>query len=203
MKVSRNSGNQNNNNGKSRSTPHVPLERSDGRSQIKDEYLAYNSRNAPADELSPNKNELSVPYFSTGTCEEFSKSPTAAPGQPVINGVPRLWQKKMIEHDLDVMTASMHDLVDFCDRAEAIATDDGQTQKIKSQNPEPPRKARSATSALATATKGTTGMQPKPMIKALKIQLNVSQMNFMLHPLKIASVAIKLSANDRKNRWCQ
>ena len=93
MKVSRNSGNQNNNNGKSRSTPHVPLKRSDGRSLKKDEYLAYKLRNAPADELLP-KNELSVPYFSTGTCEEFSKSPTAAPGQPVINGVPRLGQKK-------------------------------------------------------------------------------------------------------------
>ena len=47
----------------------------------------------------------------------------------------------MIEHDLDVMTASMHDLVDFCDRAEAIATDDGQTQKIKSQNPDAAEKS--------------------------------------------------------------
>ena len=138
------------------------------------------------------------------TASNHDKTLTAAPpGQPVINGVPRRWQKKMIEHDLDVMTVSIHDLVDFCDRAEAIATDDGQTQKLSHKIPTPPRKARSATSALATATKGTAGMQPKPMIKALIIQLNVSQMNFMLHPLKIASVAINLSAKNRKNRWCQ
>ena len=69
------------------------------------------------------------------------KFPTVAPGAPAVNklddeivnimefGVPRGWQRKMIDHDFDVTTTSVHDFIDFCDRMESISTaDNGQTK---------------------------------------------------------------------------
>jgi hypothetical protein len=233
--------------GKGRINPPIPLERAESRSLTKGEYLAYKLRNDPADDSSPTY-ELTVPYFSTGTCEEWikfranvdkvlqgqhvttgpakflvarrlltgdalsvfnaaldelgtsetnnsyelcmdalarhvfpkrasqlqkrymrrfvrkpasittkqfaarlqelnaylPKFPTAASGQTAVTkldddevvdimefGVPRSWQRKMVEHDFDVMTASIHDFVDFCDRMETIgASDDGQNKSL-------------------------------------------------------------------------
>ena len=231
--------------GKGRITPPIPLERAESRSLTKGEYLAYKLRNDPADDTSPTY-ELTVPYFSTGTCEEWlkfranvdrvllgqhvttgpakflvarrlltgdalsvfnaaleelganetnnsyelcmdalarhvfpkrasqlqkrymrrfvrkpatmstkqfaarlqelnaylPKFPTAIAGQAAVTkldddevvdimefGVPKSWQRKMVEHDFDVMTASIHDFVDFCDRMETIgAADEGQAR---------------------------------------------------------------------------
>ena len=241
------SANHNGSNGKGRINPPIPLERAEGRSLSKGEYLAYKLRNDPADDTSPTY-ELTVPYFSTGTCEEWlkfranvdkilqgqhvttgpakflvarrlltgdalsvfnlaldelganetnnsyelcmdalarhvfpkrasqlqkrymrrfvrkpinmttkqfaarlqelnaylPKFPTAHAGQAAVSkldddevvdimefGVPRSWQRKMVEHDFDVMTASIHDFVDFCDRMETIgAADEGQTKNV-------------------------------------------------------------------------
>jgi hypothetical protein len=238
------------------------LERAEGRSLVKGEYLAYKLRNDPADDSSPTY-ELTVPYFSTGTCEEWlkfranvekvllgqhvttgpakflvarrlltgdalsvfnaaleesganetnasfeacmdalarhvfpkrasqlqkrymrrfirkpagmttkqfaarlvelnaylPKFPTAAPGQATVAkleddeivdimefGVPRSWQRKMIEHDFDVMTASIHDFVDFCDRMESIgASDEGHKN--------PPHKKTPSSHKIATRDK--------------------------------------------------
>ena len=58
--------------GKGRINPPIPLERAESRSLTKGEYLAYKLRNDPADDSSPTY-ELTVPYFSTGTCEEWIK----------------------------------------------------------------------------------------------------------------------------------
>ena len=231
--------------GKGRINPPIPLERAEARPLLKGEYLAYKLRNDPADDSSPTY-ELSVPYFNTGTCEEWlkfranvgkvllgqhvttgpakfmvarrllagdalsvfnaalaalgsnetnaayescmdalarhvfpkralqlqkrymrrfvrkpanmstrqfaarlqelnaylSKFPTAAPGQPapakldadeIVDimefGVPRSWQRKMVEHDFDAMTSSVSSFIDFCDRMETIgAADEGQTK---------------------------------------------------------------------------
>ena len=237
--------------GKGRINPPIPLERAESRSLTKGEYLAYKLRNDPADDSSPTY-ELTVPYFGTGTCEEWikfranvdkvlqgqhvttgpakflvarrlltgdalsvfnaaldelgttetnnsyelcmdalarhvfpkrasqlqkrymrrfvrkpagmttkqfaarlqelnaylPKFPTAMPGQAAVGkldddevvdimefGVPRSWQRKMVEHDFDVMTASIHDFVDFCDRMETIgAADEGQTKNSVHKN---------------------------------------------------------------------
>jgi len=246
MKVATN----NNKTGKGRITPPIALERAESHSLVKGEYLAYKLRNDPADESSPTY-ELSVPYFSTGTCEEWlkfrdnvekvllgqhvttgpakftmarrlligdalsvfnsallelgvnetnqsyelcmdalgrhvfpkrasqlqkrymrrfirkpadmttktfaarlqelntylPKFPTAAPGLASVNKLdddeivnimefvmPRQWQHKMMKHDFDVMTASIHDFIDFCDRMESIAADGGPTPEKSTQN---------------------------------------------------------------------
>lgn len=253
MKVTTNSnpGFNANDNRKGRISPPIPLDRVEGRSLVKGEYLAYKLRNDPADDSSPTY-ELAVPYFSSGTCEEWlkfranvdkvllgqhvttgpakflvarrlltgdalsvfnaalaqsganetntsyewcmdavarhvfpkrasqlqkrymrrfirkpatmstkqfaarlqelnaylPKFPTAVPGQAAISkleddeivdimefGVPRSWQRKMIEHDFDVMTASIHDFVDFCDRMESIGADEGQGKNSSHKNP--------------------------------------------------------------------
>ena len=57
---------------KSRTSPPIPLERDPPRALVKGEYLAYRLRNDPTDESSPTY-ELAVPYFNTGTCEEWLK----------------------------------------------------------------------------------------------------------------------------------
>jgi hypothetical protein len=263
MKVSTNFlSNASSNAGKGRINPPIPLERPEPRPLVKGEYLAYKLRNDPADDSSPTY-ELSVPYFSTGTCEEWlkfranvgkvllgqhvttgpakflvarrllngdalsvfnaalaalgsnetnaayescmdalarhvfpkralqlqkrymrrfvrkpaemstrqfaarlqelnaylAKFPTTAPGQPAPDkldddeivdimefGVPRSWQRKMVEHDFDAMTSSIASFIDFCDRMESIgATDEGQTKngghkKEGSSQKTPPQK---------------------------------------------------------------
>ena len=52
--------------------PPIPLERDDVRSLKRGDYLAYKLRNVPGDDSSP-VYELCVPYFGTGTCEEWLK----------------------------------------------------------------------------------------------------------------------------------
>ena len=61
------SGNQ-----KGRINPPIPLERGEARPLVKGKYLAYCLHNDPADDSSPTY-ELSVPYFGTGSCEEWLK----------------------------------------------------------------------------------------------------------------------------------
>lgn len=230
-----------------RIVPPIPLKRPDPPHLVKGDYLAYKLRNDPADDTSPTY-ELCVPYFGTGSCEDWlkfrdnldkvivgqhvttgpakfvvarrlltgdalsvfnaalvdcglnetnqafdlclsaltrhvfpkraaqlqkrylrryvrkpedmttkqfaarlqelnsylPKFPTIVQdGEPVRkleedelvdimeNGVPRAWQRKMIEHDFDVVNASIHDFVDFCDRMESVEkTDDRRTDVI-------------------------------------------------------------------------
>ena len=35
-------------------------------------------------------------------------------------GIPRSWQRKMIEHDFDSVDATVTEFVDFCERMETI-----------------------------------------------------------------------------------
>jgi cell pole-organizing protein PopZ len=53
-----------------RITPPISLERPEHKALEKGEYQTYKLRNTPADADSPTY-ELAVPYFSTGTCEEW------------------------------------------------------------------------------------------------------------------------------------
>ncbi len=53
-----------------RRTPRIPLERAEGISLQKLEYLAYKLCNIPGDDNSP-VHELFVLHFGTGTCEEW------------------------------------------------------------------------------------------------------------------------------------
>lgn len=243
--ITNNSNNPGNTSGKKgRFNPPIPLQRGEKPTLVKGEYLAYKLRNDPTNESSLTY-ELTVPFFSTGTCEEWlkfranvervligqhvttgpakfavarrlltgdalsvfnaaleesgltetnttyelcmdalarhvfpkrasqlqkrymrrfirkpadmstrmfaarlqelnnylPKFPTTAPGMPapakleddeIVDimefGVPRHWQQKMVEHDFDVMTSSIHEFIDFCDRMESI-TVEGQTGK--------------------------------------------------------------------------
>jgi hypothetical protein len=64
--------------------------------------------------------------------------PAATPGGPVVTsleddeivdlmeyGIPRSWQRKMIEHDFDSVTSTIPDFVDFCERMESIERAEG------------------------------------------------------------------------------
>jgi hypothetical protein len=218
--------------------PPITLERAERRSLVKGEYLEYKLRNTPGDLTSP-VYSLSVPFFSTGTCEEWLKfrenllkvlsgqNVTTGPGKyvvtrrllqgdalaafenaatdlptetnanfdevlqavtahvfpkraaqlqkrymrrivrkpaemstkmfaariqelnnflplfPAINdvivtkldedeivdvmeyGIPRSWQRKMVEHDFDSMSATVREFVDFCERMESVERAEG------------------------------------------------------------------------------
>ena len=65
-------GNQNKKRLAPRIVPPIPLERPEKKALEKGEYYTYKLRTSPTDSDSPTY-ELSVPYFSTGTCEEYLK----------------------------------------------------------------------------------------------------------------------------------
>jgi len=83
--------------------PPIPLERPTKKELHKGDYQTYKLRNVPADENSP-VYELSVPYFRTGTCEEwliFRKNlEKVILGQNVTNGPGRfIVARRLLEGD--------------------------------------------------------------------------------------------------------
>ena len=65
-------GNQNGKTTVPRIVPPIPLQKPEAKALEKGEYHTYKLRSNPGDNDSPTY-ELSVPYFSTGTCEEYLK----------------------------------------------------------------------------------------------------------------------------------
>jgi hypothetical protein len=57
---------------KARFPPPIPLEHAERKPLEKGEYLSYKLRNVPGDDSSP-VYELAVPFFDTGTCEDWLK----------------------------------------------------------------------------------------------------------------------------------